>query len=125
MKKYNGVTHNEEYEEQQKIYLENRDNKIVADRALGRMYLIAKQAAFNYINKYCRSRGLHNLDVDELSHEASTYVIEQYLRKPQFNVGKISAYIHYGVIKVLYRNKDHEMMEVSYDDIIERELNKE
>jgi hypothetical protein len=124
--KYAGVTHNDEYAKQQDIYNEAKkdNNKLIAGRALSKMYLIAKEAAANYIKKYCRSNGLYNLDIEELSHEASVFVIEQYLRKSEFNVGKISAYIHFGVIKVLYKNKDIEMKEVSYDDLLERELNR-
>jgi hypothetical protein len=113
------VTHNELYEELQTKYLETRDSK-----TLGEMYEIAKQAAFNYIRKYCQSRGLYNLDIDELSHYASLFVIEQYLRKHEFSVGKISAYIHFGTIKALFRNKNIEMNEVSYDEIIEKRENR-
>jgi hypothetical protein len=110
------VTHNELYEDLQKKYIITRDNN-----TLGKMYEIAKQAAFNYIKKYCQSHGLYNLDIDELSHDASLFVIEQYLKKPEFRVGKISAYIHFGVIKALFKNKNIEMMEVSYDEILEKQ----
>jgi hypothetical protein len=109
------INHNEIFEELQTKYLETRDNK-----TLGQMYSIAKEAAYNYIRKYCKSHGLYNLDIDELSHEASLYVIEQYLRKPEFSVGKISAYIHFGTMKALFKDKTTEMNEVSYDEIIER-----
>jgi hypothetical protein len=115
MKRYNGITHNEQYEKLQIEYLKTKDNKI-----LGKMYEISKQAAYNYIKKYCQSHGLYNIDTDELSHEASLFVIEQYLNKPEFSVGKISAYIHFGVIKALFKNKNIEMNEVSYDELIER-----
>jgi hypothetical protein len=113
-------THNEQYEALQKEYLETRDNKV-----LGEMYLIAKEAAANYIKKYCRSKGLYNLDIEEKSHDAALFVIEQYLIKSKFKVEKLSAYIHFGVIKVLFKNKNIEISEISYDELLERELNKE
>jgi hypothetical protein len=119
MKHFEGVTHNELYEALQQEYLQTRDSKI-----LGKMYEIAKQAAFNYIKKYCQQRGLFNLDTEELSHDASLFVIEQYLRKPEFRVNKISAYIHFGVKKVLYKDKEKEMCEVSYDEYIENKENR-
>jgi hypothetical protein len=108
-------THNEQYEALQIEYLITRNNK-----TLGKMYEVAKLAAFNYIKKYCQQKGLFNFNIDEKAHEASVFVIEQYLRKPEFRVSRISAYIHFGVIKALFKNKNIEMNEVSYDEIIEK-----
>jgi hypothetical protein len=68
---------------------------------------------------------LRNLDINEKSHEAATFVIEQYLRKPEFKVYKISAYIYFGTRKVLFKNKNIEINEISYDELLERELNRE
>jgi hypothetical protein len=112
------VTHNELYEELQKKYLETRDSK-----TLGEMYEIAKEAAFNYIAKYCRNRGIR-LDLEELSHNSAVFVIEQYLKKPQFEIGKISSYIYYGVIKSLYKDKNREQLEVSYEQYFEEHKDK-
>jgi hypothetical protein len=84
------------------------------------MYLIAKEAAGNYIKKYCNQRGLHHLDIDEKSHEAALFVIEQYLRKPDFKVDRISAYVYFGVTKSLFKDKDREQNEVSYEEMIEK-----
>jgi hypothetical protein len=108
-------THNEQYEVLQNKYLETKDSKV-----LGEMYLIAKEAAFNYIRKYCEQRGLFHLDIQEKSHEAATFVIEQYLKKPEFKVENISSYIYFGVKKVLFKNSKIEMRELSYDELIER-----
>jgi hypothetical protein len=116
---YDGITHNEIYNELQNKYLETRD-KIT----LGQMYCVAKEAAKNYLIKYCRQRGLR-LNLEELSHDSALFVIEQYLKKPAFKVGKISAYIYFGVKKTLFRNKDVEMREgVSYEELMERKENK-
>jgi hypothetical protein len=118
--KYEGTTHNEIYNELQNNYLETRDNRI-----LGKMYCVAKNVAFNYIKKYCQSHGLLNLDIKEKSHDAALFVIEQYLRKPEFKVEKISAYIHFGTRKALFKNKDVEMMEgISYEELIEKREHK-
>jgi hypothetical protein len=119
-KQYEGITHNEQYESLQIKYLETRHNKI-----LGEMYLIAKEAASSYIRNYCNQRGLRNLDIDELSHSAAIFVIEQYLKKPEFKVEKISAYIYFGVQKSLFRNKDIEIWEVSYDELTEKKEHKD
>jgi hypothetical protein len=112
-KQYEGETHNKIYEALQTEYLETRDSK-----TLGKMYEIAMKAAHNYIAKYCRNRGLR-LDLEELSHNSAIFVIEQYLKKPQFKVGKISSYIYFGVIKSLYKDKNIEQLEISYEQYFE------
>jgi hypothetical protein len=106
-------THNEQYEALQTEYLKTRDNKV-----LGKMYLIAKEAAKNYISKYCRARGL-KLNIDELSHDSAIYIIEQYLRKPEFKIEKISSYIYFGTRKSLFRDKEQEQCEISWDELNE------
>jgi hypothetical protein len=105
---YHGTTHNETFDLLQEDYLVTRDNNTLAT-----MYEVAKEVAYNYLAKYCRSRSLH-LDLEELSHDSSMYIIEQYLRKPEFRVAKLSAYIYFGVIKNLYKNKNREQKELSY-----------
>jgi hypothetical protein len=112
---FNGITHNEIYEKLQQEYLNNRDNRI-----LGQMYCVAKEVAYNYIKKYCQSHGLYNFDIKEKSHDASLFVIEQYLRKSEFKVDKISAYINFGVKKALFRDKEIEQRESSYEVLLER-----
>jgi hypothetical protein len=121
---YSGIIHNEEYSKQQDLYIKNKNDKSLSNRALGKMYEIAKNAAYNYIRKYCQQRGLHHLDIEEKSHDAALFVIEQYLKKPEFKVEKISAYIYFGVSKALFKNKDIEQMEVSYVEIMERKESK-
>jgi hypothetical protein len=116
---YKGITHNEQYEKLQTEYFINRDNRI-----LGKMYEIAKEAAANYIRKYCQSHGLHNLNGKEKSHDAALFVIEQYLKKNDFRVNKISAYIHFGVKKALFRDKEIEQRELSYEAILEKREHK-
>jgi hypothetical protein len=121
---YSGVIHNDEYSKQQDLYIENKDNKSISDKALSKMYLIAKNCAYNYIKKYCNQKGLFNIDISEKAHDAALFVIEQYLKKPEFKVDRISAYIHFGVQKSLFKNRDIEMNEVSYDEMIEKKEHK-
>jgi hypothetical protein len=107
------VSHNEAYDALQKEYLKNRDGK-----TLGKMYRIAEEASYNYLRKYCRKKGIWLLNIKEMSHDASVYIIDQYLRKTDFRILKLSAYIHFGVRKTLFNDKDAEMREISYENII-------
>jgi hypothetical protein len=81
------------------------------------MYKLCVDIASNYIGKYERERGLQ-LDIPELSHDSALYAIEQYLKKPEFKIKRISAYMYFGCIKILYRDKDREQREVSYDEFL-------
>lgn len=103
-------THNSRFFEMQDEYLKTGDGKY-----LGMMYSLCVDIASNYIGKYARERGLP-LDIPELSHDSAVYVIEQYLKKPGFRIERISAYMHFGCIKNLFRNKEREQREVSYDE---------
>jgi hypothetical protein len=102
-------THNEQFTELQAEYLKTRD-----ERHLSRMYCLCVDLASNYITKYARERGLY-LDIGELSHDSAIFVIDQYLRKPEFKIDRISAYIHFGCVKVLYQGKERDRREVSYE----------
>jgi hypothetical protein len=104
-------SHNGIYSALQEEYLTTRDRGI-----LGEMYGVAREASKNYINKYCRKKGILLDRIDEMSHDSAVYVIDQYLRKPGFKVLRISAYIHFAVMKTLFRNKDTETREVSYEE---------
>jgi hypothetical protein len=106
----NKKTHNSRFMELQDEYLKTGDGKY-----LGMMYSLCIDVASNYIGKYARERGLL-LDIPELSHDSAVYVIERYLKKPGFRIERISAYIHFGCIKSLFRNKEQEQREVSIDD---------
>jgi hypothetical protein len=83
------------------------------------MYTIAREAAHNYINSYCRKKGIQLHGREEKSHDSAMFVIEQHLKKPHFKIKRISAYIHFGVIKTLFRDKDLETRESSYDHLID------
>jgi hypothetical protein len=102
-------THNEQFAELQEQYLKTRSGE-----HLSRMYLLCIDIASNYIAKYARVRRLE-LDVAELSHDSAVFVIEQYLRKPEFRVNRISAYMHFGCIKNLYHDAKRDYLEVSYE----------
>jgi hypothetical protein len=80
------------------------------------MYRLCVEIATNYITKYARKRGLR-LDIPELSHDSAIYAIEQYLKKPEFRINRISAYMYLGCIKNLFRDKDRDQREVSYEEM--------
>jgi hypothetical protein len=105
-------THNVQFAELQEEYLTTRDPKL-----LGKMYLLCVEVASNYIRKYARTRGL-SLDIPELSHDSAIYAIEQYLKKPGFRIKYIATYMRLGAIKNMFRDKEHDQQEVSYDDLM-------
>jgi hypothetical protein len=108
-------THNERFNELENKYIEHREKgSLKKDFYLNQMYLLIKEISFNYINAYCKKKGLR-LDRDEKAHDASMFCILQYLKKKDFRIEKISAYAHFGVIKALFQNKDQEKNEVSYE----------
>jgi hypothetical protein len=112
-------THNSRFLELQDEYLKTRDEKY-----LNQIYLLCVEMAANYIRKYARERGL-NLDIVELAHDSAVYVIAQYLRKPEWRVEQLSAYMYHGYKKVLFdeKNKNWEQRTVSYDNrLIRAEL---
>jgi hypothetical protein len=104
--------HNARFAELQEEYLKTRDHAY-----LDKMYRLCVEIATNYITKYARERGLQ-LDVPGLSHDSAIYAIEQYLKKPGFRINRISAYMHFGCVKTLYRDKDRDQREVSYDEAL-------
>jgi hypothetical protein len=81
------------------------------------MYRLCVEIATNYITKYARKRGLR-LDIPELSHDSAIYAIEQYLKKPEFRIKSISAYMYLGCIKNLFRDKERDQREVSNDEFL-------
>jgi hypothetical protein len=106
-------SHNVQFAALQEAYLKTRDPK-----CLGKMYLLCVEIATNYIAKYARERGL-SLDIPGLSHDSAMYAIEQYLKKPEFKIKRISAYMYFGCIKTMSRDKDRDQREaVSYDEFL-------
>jgi hypothetical protein len=109
------MTDNERYEGIQNEYLKDRN-----DKSLTELYYICLKLAKKYLNKYCKKKGII-LNIEEKSHDAAVFVIEQYLKKPEFKVKRISAYIYFGTIKALYKDKHREMNEVSYEEMVEKD----
>ncbi|MDR0722088.1 MAG: hypothetical protein LBF75_04735 [Treponema sp.] len=101
---------NERYDRLQDAYLERGDAGLLVE-----MYQVAKHVAHHYLLKYCRNKKLH-LEVPDLAHDAAMYIIEQYLKPKVFRVQRLSAYIYFGVIKVLYRDYKKGVSVISYDE---------
>jgi hypothetical protein len=116
--------HNDIFNELQIKYYKNYNDKKLKDFYLSKMYEVAKEISFNYLNKYERKKGIH-LNKDELSHDSAMFVIEQYLRKKDFVIEKISAYVYFGMIKVLYSDKEREMREISFEEYYEKHIGDE
>jgi hypothetical protein len=106
---------NERYEKIQNEYLENRNNKLLTE-----LYFICIKLAKKYLNKYCQKKNIY-LNIREKSHDSAVYVIEQYLKKKDFRVKRISAYIFFGILKTLFKDKDKEMNEISYEEMVEKD----
>jgi hypothetical protein len=104
-------THNRKFARLQDDYLRTGDKSL-----LGSMYRLCAEIAGNYIRKYEAKHGLR-LDTQTLAHDSAVYVIDQYLRRPAFKVQRISAYIYFGCMKSLYKDKKREQREVSFEEI--------
>ena len=117
--------HNHLYAELQRQYLEARNkNKQLEDYYLSKMYGLVKEIQTNYVLDYCKKKGV-NIPYDDLQdkiEDATLFVINQYLRKPNFKIDKISAYAYFGFKKSLFKNKDREMNTVSLDYLMEQGL---
>jgi hypothetical protein len=107
------VPHNEAYDSLQEEYLNTRNG-----RTLEKMYRIAREVSRNYLKGYCKRSGIW-LNIDERSHDSAMYVIDKYLKNPEFRVKSLSAYVYYGFLKTTFVNKKTEIREVSYDEYTE------
>jgi hypothetical protein len=119
-------THNERFSELENKYIESREagDKGKSDSCINLMYSLLKEIAYNYIASYCKKRGLAHLDIKEKAHDAAMFVILQYIKKKNFRVKRISSYIHFGVLKSLFANKEIEMNEVSYEQYFNEKKDK-
>jgi hypothetical protein len=105
--------HNVRYAELQDEYLKSR-----SDAVLVKMYDVCREAAGNYIKKYARHKGLVFEDLEERAHDAAMYVISRHLKKPAFKVKRLSAYVHYGFLNVMFKGREHEQMETPLDESV-------
>jgi hypothetical protein len=101
--------YNERYETLQEAYLAVHDSDLLVQ-----MYSLARQVAGNYLRKYCQQKKLC-LDIPDLSHDAAMYMIHRYLKPKPFRVGRLSAYLYFGVRYVLYKDYHKGVEEVSYE----------
>ena len=104
-------SHNARYAELQDEYLTSRSGAVLA-----KMYDVCREAAGNYIKKYARSKGLVFADLEERAHDAAMYVISRHLKNPAFKVSRLSAYVHYGFLNVMFKGREHERMETPLDE---------
>ena len=107
-------THNERFAALQTEYYENGRDK----ETLGKMYEVVCEYLRNRIRKYCCDRNLC-LDIEDKTEIGAIWIIERFLRNPNFKIERISAYGHFGLLKALYSNKEEEKTEVSLDALID------
>ncbi len=107
--------HNIEFEKLQSEYLSERKVEI-----LNKMYKVAYKYCVNLILQYVHQKGLIWADetIKEKAHDCATWLIEPYLRKPDFKIKKLSSYAHFAKLKILYSNKDEQKL-YSLDELIE------
>ena len=87
-------TDNQRFMNMQKRYIIDNDTKALAD-----MYRLGVKVALKMINKLsCSNRHLQNLarmERSEKAHRASSYIIEQYLKRPTLYIKKsYTAYLY-------------------------------
>lgn len=109
------MTHNEQFEILQNEYIKDHNSK-----TLEKMYLLIYELESNYIKDYCRKKHLIINDLDEKAEDATTWIIERYLKDPTFRIDKISAYAYFGFKKSMFKNYREEMKTMSYDSLISK-----
>ena len=113
-------THNKRFELLENEYLKTRNPE-----TLSKMYFLVKELQTNYIRKYERTHGFffNKDDFEDKVEEATIFVIDKYLKHPEFKIGMVSAYAHYGLLKALFKDKDKEMAlkTISIEDYLRSE----
>ena len=115
--------HNRLFADCQNRYLENRNEKTLSE-----MYLILTDYYCNLFINYTHRKGLYWNDdeISEKSFDASSRIIERFLRNPDFKVKeKLTGYAHWDFVWVLYHDKDYEINRRSFDSLMENLQGKE
>jgi hypothetical protein len=122
-KKYDGIEHNDMFAVAQNKYLSARSNgdKKKADAAMNEMYKVCHDCAKNMLKNELRKNGIKANDIDDDIEDCCMYIITKYLSKPEFKINKLSAYMHYAVVAVLYneKRKEREQREISLEELEE------
>lgn len=111
--------HNELFAELQTLYLATTD-ETSRKKILGDMYVLLIDYYRNLIANYALKRCLrfHDSAVEEKSLDMASRTIEHYLRRPDFQIGKLSSYAHFDFIKIMSAGKEWDRTE-SFEQIIE------
>lgn len=85
------------------------------------MYLILQDYYCNLFINYAHRKNLVWTDEEilEKSCDASSRIIERYIRIPDFKIERLTAYGHWDLTWVLYHDKDYEMNRSSYDSLMD------
>lgn len=114
--------HNKLFEDCQNRYLENRNHKTLSE-----MYLILTDYYNNLFINYTHRKGLYWTDdeIREKSFDASTRIIERFIKNTDFKIDSLTAYGHWDMVWVLYHDKDYELKRRSFDSLIDSLQGKE
>lgn len=90
---------NDLFAELQEEYLKDRN-----PQKLTEMYFLIKRYMRRTFAKYCRKHNLvyNPVETEELLEDMTLQTIEQYLKHPEFKIERMSAYAHFGFVKVMY-----------------------
>jgi hypothetical protein len=91
-------------------YLETRDNMF-----LDKMYLMCLEIATRYIKKVASARKIY-LEVNDLAHDATSYVICRYINDLNFRLNPMAPYIFLACKSAMSRDKTWNMRKVSFED---------
>ena len=98
--------------------------KVNGGKYLGEMYKLLYEIAYKNINKLSKqSQKIKNMDAAERmekAHNAATYIVEQYLKRPDFAIkNSMTGYLYKRVQYELYgKNKRHcDKMLIFYGDV--------
>ena len=92
-----------------------RDFRSGRTEALGELYGLLQETAHKTINKICQSdprvRELTQDERKQKAHDAATYLIEQFLKRPDFEITKsYTGYLYLRVLKELYGRRNCDKM---------------
>lgn len=104
---------NSVFNELQNEYLKTKSKKILGD-----MYLLILKVCKNGIGNYCEKRHFKFSydDFEEKSEIAAIFIIERYLKNPNFKIDKLSSYCHFALLKGLFSSYEIDKNETRLDD---------
>lgn len=109
----------------QRLFNLQYDYKNGRTAALGEMYGLLRVIAYKTINKISNGdehvKSLSASERESKAHDAATYIIEQYIKRPTFCINKsMTGYLHSRIMRELYGGRKCDKMLVFTDELPER-----